>query len=477
VRIALLPFEDLTGDDSLDWMRGAGPRILQQQLAGAGRLVPAPAPTPGQAAALRAARLLHCIFTRAEAAQATAVNTTDSLRIACSIEDSRTHKIVQTVTQAGAPLAALSGLAHQLEPAARSFSSSKLDAVVAWATGDFQRAVESDPDFGAAWESWTERLIQEGKREQALAAAASALSRASLRSDLNRARLRLATANLRHDDAARAAALEALSVLVSNDPAVLDARAEVEQRRRRFSAAAALYRQAIELDPQDPAAWNGLGYAEGEAGHLDAAKSALETYGKLPEQSVNALDSLGDVYFMNGRFAEAEKVFLEALRRDPDFLSGATLNKAAYARWLRGDLASADELERRYLAHIPNGSALFREAAWLYATGRREQAFSKLAEAPKSHAEAVARYRAVWRGQAQIPQDLTQRKRMYEDADPAADGLWRVLYAEALARAGRNDEAKTLLHLWPVPVSEADPLLQSLVFPKFLDLRKRLGLS
>ena len=49
----------------------------------------------------------------------------------------------------------------------------------------------------------------------------------------------------------------------------------------------------------------------------------LEAYGKLPDQKTNSLDSLGEAYFMNGRFAEAEKYFLQAYDSNHGFLGGA----------------------------------------------------------------------------------------------------------------------------------------------------------
>ena len=66
-------------------------------------------------------------------------------------------------------------------------------------------------------------------------------------------------------------------------------------------------------------------------------------------EDVNALDSLGEAMFLNGRFAEAEKAFLDAYRKTPAFLQNAELWKAAHARWFSGDLAGADELMAQYM--------------------------------------------------------------------------------------------------------------------------------
>jgi len=55
--------------------------------------------------------------------------------------------------------------------------------------------------------------------------------------------------------------------------------------------------------------------------------------------------------------------------------------------------------------------------------------------------------------------------------------LPRTLYAAALAKAGKTDEARALLKMWPLPESAVDPLLQSLLYPQFLELRKALGIK
>jgi len=223
-----------------------------------------------------------------------------------------------------------------------------------------------------------------------------------------------------------------------------------------------------------------LGYALGEGGDVDGAKKILEQYGQKPEQAVNALDSLGEVHFMNGRFADAEKYFAQATARQANFLAGAPLMKAAYAHWLGGDLAGADGLMRKYLDLLTAANdrqVVWREATWLYATGRRDQALAMLDKTPPDQAAAMERQRSVWRGEVHPPEDLEQLKKIFEGTNPAVDGLPRTLYAAALAKAGKTEEARALLKTWPLPESAVDPLLQSLLYPQFLELRKTLGIK
>jgi len=253
--------------------------------------------------------------------------------------------------------------------------------------------------------------------------------------------------------------------------------AEIEQRHRRFPAAEQLYRRALAIDPENAAVLNGLGYAQGEDGDLDGAKKTLEQYGQKPEQAINALDSLGEVHFMNGRFADAEKYFTQATARQANFLNGAPLMKAAYARWLSGDLTGADALMQKYLASQNPQQLVWRQAVWLYATGRRDQALAMLDKAPADQAAMMARQRSVWRGEVHPPEDLEELKKIFESTNPAVDGLPRTLYAAALVKAGKTEEARALLKIWPLPETAADPLLQSLLYPRYLELRKTLGIK
>lgn len=483
-RLAILPFENLTGDPSLDWIRAAGPAILAEQVAVSARLFPISAPTLSEAAFAGATRYLHCNFSRIQSS-GTPAATSPVLHFSYAIEDAATHKMVTTGTSTGAVLFALNTLALALDPAAQPFSSSGADAVAAWGHSDFERALSLDPDFGAAWISSIEQLARSAKPEEAAAAADKALARASLRPPLDRARIQLLLAGLRKDQPAREAALTALAGLAPTDAATVLALAEAEQRRRHFPASAALYRRVLALEPGNAGAMNGLGYAEGEAGRLDAARAALEQYARQPNQAANALDSLGEVYFMNGRFAEAEKYFSQLTARDPAFMDSAALVKAAYAHWLAarasgGDFSGADAILHRYLdsrAQANDPSVVWREAAWLYSTGRPRGAIAKLASAPDDQKALLDRQLAVWRGEIHPPTDPAELKAVYDSTNPAADGLIRVIYAAALLGEGKTDQARALLERWPLPESAGDPLLQSLVFPQFLELRRKLGVK
>jgi cytochrome c-type biogenesis protein CcmH/NrfG len=457
---ALLPFDNLTGDASLDWIARTAPRIVAAEISDNARV----ANSLSDAYLEKATRFVHGYYSKAGAA----------LRLNVEIEDSATHKMVSREQIDGSALASANALAAKLDSKATPFSTTNEQAVEAWARGEYEQAVTLDPSFGAAWLAWTESLARKGDKAGAIEVADRALAH-PLKSDIDALRIELARATLSDDIHAEQQALAKLTARIS-DPQLLANLGDLEVRTRDFAGAEKDYRKIISIQPENADALNKLGYALGYQANISEAEAAFAKYGKFSGQEPNSFDSLGEVRFMNGKFADAEKAFLKANDLNPALLAGGDLRKAAYAHWLAGDLAGADKLFARYLdlrAKLKDQSVEWQHAQWEYSTGRSEQALARLAKLTIPAAAVEAR---VWRGEAKLPADLPTLKHAYESSEPAADGLFRTLYAEALLRDGNKDEAKKLAARWPLPDNAGDPLLQSLVFPKYLALRRILGL-
>jgi len=463
----VLRFDNLTGDSSLDWITTAAPAILAAEWNGVSRKVALLAATVRDGYLESASRLAHGYFERRGG----------KLWFCVLVEDANRHTITAEQTAAGDLLSAINGIARRIEPASRAFSTGNEEAVEQWGHGNFERGVTLDPDFSGAWLAWVESLAAAGDSQHALDVGTRALMRSGLRSPLDRARIEFAVASLRRDENARLAALTEISRLSPMDAGALRALAQATFAARRFAEAERAYRELIRLDPADASALNTLGYVQAMAGEPDQAKTSLGEYGRRPGQSVNALDSLGEAMFLNGRFQEAEKAFLQSYRENPAFLDGAGLWKAAHAHWLGGDLHGADELIKTYLearTRARDPLVAWREGAWLYETGRQEQAIALLMQSP-SEGELLEQQLAVWRSPdvALGAGDLDRWKQLYERADPLNDGLVRTLYASALLGAGRKEEARKLAAIWPLPKVPASPL-DSLIYPRWLDLKRRL---
>jgi Tfp pilus assembly protein PilF len=459
-RYALLPFDNLTGNASLDWVARTAPGIAAIEIGGTARA----AATVGDAYLDKADHFVHGYFTESG----------NTLRLTVEVEDASNHKMVERDQIDGPVLQSLTALAKRLDPKAAPFSTSNEAATAAWGQGEFEKAVTLDPQFGAAWLSWIEGLARLGKTADAIEVAGRAL-RNPVKPEADALRIELARASLEKDTAAERAALVKLTTQLS-DPRLLLNLASIDVRAREFALAEEDFKKVLAMEPANPDALNQLGYVYGYEGKIAEAEAAFAEYRKLPNQEANSYDSLGEVYFMNGKFAPAEKAFLRAQELNPALTSGGDLRKAAYAHWLAGDLRGADELFQKYLdfrARLHDPSLEWEHANWEYATGRKDQAIARVKKIASPQAALELR---IWQGDLKLPPDLDRLKQSYEAAQPSTDGLFRTLYAEALLARGDRDGAKKLAARWPLPDSVGDPVLQSLVFPKYVALRRILGL-
>jgi hypothetical protein len=185
---------------------------------------------------------------------------------------------------------------------------------------------------------------------------------------------------------------------------------------------------------------------------------------------------------MNGRFREAEADFLKASSLNPNFLNGAPAVKAAYAHWLGGDLPGADAMIQKAVTPLVTNNppaALWRQATWLYATGRQDQGIAMLMRAaPGLRSDPrLQRQLGLWQNIARLPTDVDKLRTAYFSVPPGQDGVERVLYGAALVAAGKDADAKAILTRWPVPENTREPEFDCVIFPKYLELRKKLQLK
>ncbi len=476
-RVAFLTFENLTGDASLDWIRQAAPRVLEHDLTGVAKNIPLTAPALRDAYLEGASRLVHGYYEMRSG----------KLHFEIDVEDAASHRMLRTSAEDGPTGEAMNRVAKLMAGAATGFPASA-DALTAWGKGDYEGAVALDPSFALAWLNWAQQLAAGGDKARALEIAQRGLAQPSAGPALDKTQLELAAAGLRQDDAAMLEASRRLAQLIPYDPAILARLAQSENQARNFTAAAHDYQLAHDAAPADIDLLNSLGYAQALAGNLDAARKSFEEYGRgAGEAGVNSLDSLGEALFLNGKFEEAEQQFLNAYKKDPNFLQGLTLWKAAHARWLAApqdpaNLAAADKIAERYFVARAEAQDPFMplaNAAWLYETGRTQEAEDFLMhqlltqQAVPATVAAARQQLALWNRPDALVSDLSKLQQAYQRSDPVNDGLPRTLYAEALFHAGRKDEARELIQRWPLPVRD-DSLVESFLYPKFLALRKQL---
>ena len=75
------------------------------------------------------------------------------------------------------------------------------------------------------------------------------------------------------------------------------------------------YKKVLDADPKYKAAYNMLGYVYANLGDYDKAIKTLNTYKDLAPDDPNPHDSIGEIYFYQGDFRQAEKHFKDRWKR------------------------------------------------------------------------------------------------------------------------------------------------------------------
>jgi Flp pilus assembly protein TadD len=420
-RLAILRFENLTPDPATDWMGRGFSEVITAELAGATDVYAIPSARLHLLNQTMGARPIAAPGISAEAPLAIAAGANriaygdysisgGRLRCTLTVEDLQTRDVVEGPIEissgASEIITAATTLARKLSAQARPYSARYPAALEAYAKAVeasdgseivrfAEQAIAADPNYGAAYTILAEMKAKQQDRAGAMAALAAAQARGDGIAQTDRIRLEILAATLQGDRAARERAMTALVEASPLDPAAWRMYAEAAVTRQRYSEAAQAYQRALAVEPEDWAMWNQLGYTAAYAGSTDVALKALQRYQALRPSDPNSLDSMGDVNLLAGRLQEAERLYLDAYRRQSAATGGAELYKAAMARLMTGDVAGADSIAKQ------GSGELASSAEWLWVSGRRKEAYTKLAaQAPGlSNRDLQARayaHLAVW---------------------------------------------------------------------------------
>jgi len=410
-RIAILRFENLSQDNSADWMGRAFSDIITAELSGASGIH-----------SLRAS-LLHGIDrglgVRPISAPGISSERTQALlsgahhigygeytirggrlEARLTMEDAATGKMTKVILVSapeGDVLAAATDLARQIggpnSPRISPYGTRNAQALRAYVTGTEARdpaaaevalnlAIAADPDFAAPYESLAQFRAQRADRSGALAILEQAEARGKSIPEVTRARLEVLAAELRGDRAGRQNALASVVKLDPGDSTSWRALGEQAYNRHQYRLAMQALQRASELEPGDIGALNLIGYVAAYAGELETGMAALRRYQTLRPNDANPLDSMGDINLAAGRLTVAESFYLQAQKKDRNFLADGDLLKAAAARLMSGDATGADGLAKQYLdARTATKDPLvaYRQAEWTWIGGRRKAACQQMA--------------------------------------------------------------------------------------------------
>jgi tetratricopeptide (TPR) repeat protein len=394
----VLRFENLTGDPSLEWTARAASEILSRSLAGvmsgpvlhsaalaraAATLGSSPVAAPGASSEIGDARLAGA--TRVISGYVQKVGS--GIRVEATERDLNSQQTLRSATaEDSTPLGAVSKIAKQFSPNAQPYLTSDATAIRLYASGlesagdeQLEQAVAADPNFGPAWAALAGRQLARGDRDGAKQTVARA-SRYHL-DDYDQATIDAANATLNNDRHTQVEALRRISALSPGDSVLLRTVAQSEMDVGEFAEAASSWNKLAAVLPNDPGAWNLLGYSRAYTGDYQGALNAMREYQRLDPNGANPIDSIGDVYFLFRKYKEAAANYLAANAKDPEFMNHGELYKAAWAKFHAGDKSGAESLfgqfrfarDKTHDLTVP----LF-VADWLYRTGRSGDAIALL---------------------------------------------------------------------------------------------------
>lgn len=412
-----------------------------------------------------------------------------ALTAIATVRDEVNQRTLRTVQARGADVLELaSSLAAQIVSKPEPYTTRNNDAVRELFSGKPEAAAALDPKYGTAHLAVIENLLRAGKRDEVKAAIAAA--RGANLSKMEGAQMQALTAATPKE---RSDALLRAARSARHDFNLWQGAAEAAMTAKDHAAAIDAYQQATVLAPENIGIWNALAYAQAFAGDIEAAKKSIAQYQKLQPKDPNAYDSMGEIYFYEGRFREAEEQFLRAFEMENARLGGGEAYRAALAAFLGGDkIKAAANFARyaRFRAQQKDELLGLRESIWLYSTGRAAEARKKALEignpAAKSQLalwDAVEGKRAEafgdrpefagWKllATGQYSQAAEYWKRLYENASLTNANEARVLLAASLQGAGRTREAQVLVAKWPLPPMGPDPGFSSVVFAKAVELK------
>ena len=126
----------------------------------------------------------------------------------------------------------------------------------------------------------------------------------------------------------------------------------VYYRGRDYEMAIAEQNKVLELDPDYGLAHNELGYDYLALRNFDKSVEHFQKYSSLNPKDANPLDSLGEAYFLMGRLDEAIAKYKEALAVEPGFLTPNFC--LAYISALKENPPEAESWLETFISQAPN---------------------------------------------------------------------------------------------------------------------------
>jgi serine/threonine-protein kinase len=242
-----------------------------------------------------------------------------------------------------------------------------------------ERAVEVDADFAEAhlYLAWVyTRLRQPAARDEAVSRAMALSGRAT-----RKERLYIEAAHARiveQDGPKEFRILKQIAREFPGEKLVHHRLARYHRGRNELYRAIEEYNRALALDPEFGWAMNELGYMYADIRDFERAAEYFERYAAVSPGDSNPVDSIGELCFRMGRLDEAIARYRQALELNPDFYYAYW--EIAYVSALKGEYAAALEWIESFIEHAPSFGTVAEGHRWRclykYWTGRLSDALS-----------------------------------------------------------------------------------------------------
>ena len=152
------------------------------------------------------------------------------------------------------------------------------------------------------------------------------------------------------------------------------------RNRRMFEPAATQFKKALALDPNYGYALNMLAYTFADMGEYEKAIETFDRYAALSPGDVNPYDSLAETYFRMGNLGKSVDMYRKVLALKPDFT--ASYWALAYVLALREEYAEAIKAIEEFIDRSPSlgmkGRGSYGLAFYLFWSGRYNEAAVEL---------------------------------------------------------------------------------------------------
>lgn len=251
----------------------------------------------------------------------------------------------------------------------------------------FERAVTNDTTFATAYARLALSYSNIGRHEEARQSLAKALALSDRVTERERLNITALDASYKNDAKRVIETYERIVQLFPKDKEARFRLGSIYNSLGRFDEAITQFEAALQIDNAYKSVYNLLGYTYSYLGMHEKAVESHRRYLELAPDEPNPHDSIGEIYQQVGLFDEAINEFKEALRLKSDFHYSWEHMGTAYMDL--GKYGNALRTFQRYIEVCPSdylksyGYSLIAEAYWVK---------EKYKEALKAYREAMKIY-------------------------------------------------------------------------------------